>query len=172
MKRFIIATVLILTFLPITISAADVYPIFGGGIKVGNGGRPVFAAFGGANIPIATNELKDYQFFTREVIFYDNQFGTETVSGQGLTSILMMRKAINAPNPGQRSPFTELEIAAGIGLKYMINDGKDVKNAVVKVESGATVWKSFRLLVGVDYQPAAVNDIWFPYFALDLSTRL
>ena len=171
MKRLILIT-LSIVMLASLVSAADVYPIFGGGVKVGNAGRPVFAAFGGANIAIATNEAKDYQFFTREQLFYDNQFGAEQVSGQGLTSFLMMRKGINAPAAGEKVPFSEIELNAGIGLKYMVDEGKDVKNAVVKAEAGATVWKSFRLLVGVDYQPAAVSDIWFPYIGIDLSPRL
>jgi opacity protein-like surface antigen len=171
MKRLILLITAV-CLLAGTAFTADLYPIFGGGVKVGNAGRPVFAAFGGANVPLATNEAKDYQFFNRSQIFYDNTFGPETVSGQGLTSFLMMRKAINAPDPGQKSPFTEIEVNAGVGLKYMIDEGKDSKNAVIKLESGATVWKSFRLMAGVDYQPSMPNDVWYPYLALDLSPRL
>ncbi|MFA5382519.1 MAG: hypothetical protein WC356_05080 [Candidatus Micrarchaeia archaeon] len=171
MKRLFLLSFLVI-FLVSTTWAADLYPIFGGGVKVGNAGKPVFAAFGGANIPLATNESKDYEFFTREVIFYDNQFGSESQSGQGMTSFLMMRKAINAPAVGQKVPFTEIEINAGMGLKYMIDEGKDVKVAVTKFEVGATAYKTIRLLVGCDYTPMAVNDIWYVYAGIDFSPRL
>ncbi len=169
---FIAVAVIILLLIPFTVQSADIYPIFGGGVKVGNAGKPVFAAFGGANIPLATNLDKDYQFFTREVIFYDNQFGTEPGSGQGITSFLMMRKSINAPSAGQKIPFTEIELAAGTGLKYTIADGKDVKLSVTKVEIGATVWGSARIMLGMDWTPESVHDIWFPYLAFNMSPRL
>ncbi len=171
MKKLFLLSILVI-FLVSTTWAADLYPIFGGGVKVGNAGKPVFAAFGGANIPLSTNEAKDYEFFNRDQIFYDNQFGSETQSGQGLVSFLMMRKAINAPAVGQKVPFTEIEINGGIGIKYMIDEGKDVKVAVTKFEIGATAWKSARIMVGVDYTPMAVNDVWFPYLGIDFSPRL
>ncbi len=172
-KSFIAAAVICLLLIPFTVSqSADLYPIFGGGVKVGNAGKPVFAAFGGANIPFVTNDVKDYQVFNRSQIFYDNQFGAEAGSGQGITTFLMMRKGINAPDPGMKLPFTEIELNGGVGFKYMIDEGKDPKAVVLKFESGATIWKSFRLMVGVDYTPQMPNDVWFPYVALDLSPRL
>ncbi len=171
MKRMFLFLV-VLVLVPITIHAADLYPIFGGGFKAGNGGKAVFAAFGGADIPLTTNLAKDYAFFTREQIFYDNTFGTEQASGQGMTSFLMMSKAINAPGVGEKSPFTEIQLSAGIGMKWMIADGKDVKAAVTKAELGATAWKTARVIVGCDYNPMTVNDVWYVYAGVNFSPRL
>jgi hypothetical protein len=170
-KKLFLLSILVI-FLVSTTWAADLYPIFGGGVKMGNAGKPVFAAFGGADIPLSTNEAKDYEFFNRDQIFYDNQFGGETQTGQGMTSFLMMRKAINAPDMGQKAPFTEIEINGGVGMKYMIDEGKDVKVAVTKFEVGATAWKSVRLLVGCDYTPMVKNDVWFAYAGINFSPRL
>ena len=164
MKRLILFLVCLI-LLPVRLSAADIYPMVGAGVLVSRDQPTVLSMFVGEETPLVQNAEKGYMVANRTQIFYDNGYGSEK---QGVATYLLMQKGIDTLKDG----ISRITVSTGSGIWYQVKDGKDVAQALLKLEVEGLIYKTVGISFGGDYRPASVKDSWFLYGTVNLSPRL
>ena len=165
MKRLLMILVLaVLVLLPVEfVIGASVYPMFGMGVLMEQGGTSESGTWVGQEAPLYRDTTTGLMLVQRAGYFYlDSEDDV-----QALSSALMAKKTLGLWNGGG--------LYAGMGGNYTydMREGDDNGIASLKFEFGVDIYRKLGVAVGVDFIPVNEGtDKHYLYMMIDLTPKL